>query len=67
MTLEEFRTAYLEAQNGLGNDLQTLISLSRSLSDLASRITDRLESVQTSYIKMNEAVEQFINEQDSQG
>ncbi|NJO40401.1 MAG: hypothetical protein HC769_18730 [Cyanobacteria bacterium CRU_2_1] len=65
MNLEEFRNAYLEAQNGLGNDLQTLINLTRTLTELASRLNDRAESIQANYARMNAVVEQFLNEQEN--
>ena len=65
MTPEEFREAFLEAQNGLGNDLQALANLSKTLVDLTSRLSSTVGAIQTDYNKMNEAVAKFLNEQDS--
>ena len=65
MTPEEFREAFLEAQNGLGNDLQALANLSKALVDLTSRLSTTVGTIQTDYVKMNEAVAKFLNEQDS--
>lgn len=66
MTPEEFQKAYLEAQNGLGNDLQTFISLSRRLSELATTFNQLAETISTDYSKMNAVVETFVTEQDNQ-
>nr|WP_290226282.1 hypothetical protein [Trichocoleus desertorum] len=64
MTPEEFREAYLAAQNGLGNDLQTLVSLSRSFSELATKFSDLADKIPVNYSKINEIVESFIEEQE---
>jgi hypothetical protein len=66
MTIEEFRQAYLEAQNGLGNDIQALLILSRNLSELAIRVNQLAETTQVNYIRMNQVVEQFINSYEQQ-
>ncbi len=66
MTPEEFREAYLDAQNGLGNHLQTLSSLARTFADLAIRFDHLASVIQTDYSRMNEVVEQFISEQEAQ-
>lgn len=64
MTPEEFREAYLAAQNGLGNDLQTLVSLSRNFSELANKFSELANKIPVNYSKINEIVETFIDEQE---
>lgn len=64
MNIEEFREAYLEAQNGLGNDIQALINLSRNLTELATRVHELAENTQANYLQMNQVVEQFIHSQE---
>ena len=66
MTPEEFREAYLAAQNGLGNDLQTLVSLSRNFSELANQFSELASKIPVNYSKINEIVETFIDEQKQQ-
>jgi len=66
MTPEEFREAYLAAQNGLGNDLQTLVSLSRSFSELSKQFSELADKIPVNYSKINEIVETFIDEQEKQ-
>lgn len=66
MNIEEFREAYLEAQNGLGNDIQALINLSRSLTELATRVNQLAETTQANYIEMNQVVEQFLQSQEKE-
>lgn len=66
MTPEEFRDTYLTVQNGLGNDLQSLILLLGNLRELASRLNAQVEAVQANYTQLNQVVEQFINEQERQ-
>jgi hypothetical protein len=66
MNIEEFREAYLEAQNGLGNDIQALINLSRSLTELATRVNQLAETTQANYIEMNQVVEQFLQSQEQE-
>jgi hypothetical protein len=61
MTIEEFRQAYLDAQNGLGNDIQALLILSRNLSELATRVNQMAETTQVNYVQMNQVVEEFIS------
>ncbi|HEY9861130.1 MAG TPA: hypothetical protein V6D16_16630 [Candidatus Obscuribacterales bacterium] len=64
MTPEEFREAYLEAQNGLGNDLQTLVSLARSFSELSTKFSELADKIPVNYDKINGIVESFIKEQE---
>ncbi|HEY9750511.1 MAG TPA: hypothetical protein V6C63_17650 [Allocoleopsis sp.] len=64
MTLEEFKKAYLEAQNGLGNDLQALIDLSSDLSQLAAVLSELAETVRQDYERINRVVEEFIQSQE---
>lgn len=64
MTLEEFKKAYLEAQNGLGNDLQALIDLSSNLSQLATMLSELAETVRQDYERVNRVVEEFIENQE---
>ena len=64
MTLEEFKKAYLEAQNGLGNDLQALIDLSSDLSQLATVLSELAETVRQDYDRINRVVEEFIENQE---
>jgi len=64
MRLEEFKQAYLEAQNGLGNDLQTLVNLSSDLSRLATVLGELAETVRRDYERINRVVEEFIDSQE---
>ncbi|MBD1863008.1 MULTISPECIES: hypothetical protein [Trichocoleus] len=64
MTPEEFREAYLAAQNGLGNDLQTLVSLSKKFSELATKFSELADKIPVNYSKINEIVEDFIDQQE---
>lgn len=64
MTPQEFREAYLEAQNGLGNDLQALISLSHNIGELAAKFNELAEATQNNYARINQVVEEFINTQE---
>lgn len=64
MTLDEFKKAYLEAQNGLGNDLQALIDLSSNLSQLATMLSELAETVRQDYERVNRVVEEFIENQE---
>ena len=66
MNSEEFRQAYIEAQNGLGNELQTLISLSSTLTEIANSLGAIAHTIQTDYARMNQVVEQYLNDQDNQ-
>ncbi|GEM_PF-6626979 len=66
MTREEFREAYIEAQNGLANNLQALSNLSTVLSELTSTLNTVATSVQADYIRMNEVVTQFLDDPGNQ-
>jgi len=59
MTPQEFREAYLESQNDLGNHLQTL-------SDLTSQFEELITLISADYLRMNEVVDEFISRQESQ-
>lgn len=63
MTPEEFRVAFLNAQNGLGNSLQTISGLSATLTDLAAQLNATVETVQATYVQMNTIVEEFLDQQ----
>lgn len=65
MTPEEFKTAYLAAQNDLGNELQNFMSLSQKLDELTANFNQLSETIATRYLQMNQIVEAFINEQNS--
>jgi hypothetical protein len=62
MTREEFRDAFLEAQNGLANSLQALASLSTTLVELTTTLDTVVASVQADYIKMNEVVGTYLDQ-----
>lgn len=62
MTREEFREAFLEAQNGLANSLQALSSLSASLLELTTTIDTVISDVRADYIKMNEVVGTYLDQ-----
>lgn len=64
MTPEEFREAYLAAQNGLGNDLQTFVSLSKKFSELSQKFSELADKIPVNYDKINGIVESFIEEQE---
>jgi hypothetical protein len=55
MTKEEFRAAYLQAQNGLGNDIQSLVVL-------VSRIQELTEKIASDYRTLNQIVEKYLSE-----
>ena len=65
MTPEEFKTAYLAAQNDLGNELQNFMSLSQKLDELTANFSQLSEAIATRYLRLNQVVETFINEQSS--
>lgn len=57
MTPQEFREAYLESQNDLGNHLQTL-------ADLTSQFGELISLISADYLRMNEVVDEFITQQE---
>jgi hypothetical protein len=59
MTPQEFREAYLESQNDLGNHLQTLANLTSQFGELITLISN-------DYSRMNEVVDEFITQQENQ-
>jgi hypothetical protein len=59
MTPQEFREAYLESQNDLGNHLQTL-------TDLTSQFEELISLISADYSRMNEVVDEFISRQENQ-
>lgn len=63
MTPEEFRVAFLEAQNGLGNSLQTVSGLSSTLAELATQLNATVETIRVDYARMNAIVEEFLDQQ----
>lgn len=63
MTPEEFRTAFLEAQNGLGNSLQIVAGLSSTLAELTAQLDTIVENIRADYTQMNAIVEEFLNQQ----
>jgi hypothetical protein len=65
MTPEEFKTAYLAAQNDLGNELQNFMSLSQKLDELTANFNQVSETIATRYLRMNQVVEAFISEQNN--
>ena len=67
MTREEFREAFLEAQNGLANSLQTLSNLSSTLSNLTATVETIVSDVRTDYLRMNEVVASYLDEHDEHG
>ncbi len=56
MTPEEFRDFYLEAQNDMGNHLQTLVDLSTQMRRLVELVTQ-------DYQNMNKVVDEFLTQQ----
>ena len=65
MTREEFREAFLEAQNGLANSLQSLSNLSTTLTSITATIETVVSDVRADYLKMNEVVAMYFDEQES--
>lgn len=66
MTPQEFRAAFLEAQNGLGNSLQNLIMLSERINELTTRYNELSTQVQSNYERMNAVVEQYLKSQENE-
>jgi hypothetical protein len=66
MTPQEFRQAYLEAQNSLGNDLQSLVLISSNCNGLASEFNNLADNIQANYLRMNQMVEEYLKEQENQ-
>jgi hypothetical protein len=62
MTREEFREAFLEAQNGLANSLQSLSNLSATLTGLTTTMETVVSDVREDYLKMNEVVATYLDE-----
>ena len=58
MTLQEFRQAYLQVQDSLGNNLQ-------SLTIASSDFTNALEQVVSDYRNLNEIVDTFLSQQEN--
>lgn len=65
MTPEEFKTAYLAAQNDLGNELQNFMSLSQKLDELTTNFNQLSEAIAARYLRMNQVVETFMSEQNN--
>ncbi len=57
MTPQEFRKNYLQVQDSLGNNLQTLTILSSDLSSI-------LDQVLADYRSLNTIVDQFLTQQE---
>lgn len=57
MTPQEFRKNYLQVQDSLGNNLQTLTILSSDLSSI-------LDQVLADYRSLNTIVDQFLSQQE---
>lgn len=59
MTKAEFQAAYLQAQNGLGNNLQSLVVLTTQIQQL-------VQAVAHDYANLDQAVQQYLLEEKDQ-
>jgi hypothetical protein len=59
MTKSEFQTAYLQAQNGLGNNLQSLMVLTTQIQQL-------VQAIARDYANLDQAVQQYLLEEEDQ-